>query len=209
MIIINLGNDQFPWKEWITLIKTSPATRRIPILGFGSHVAAEQFDSALDSGADAVFPRSHFFSHLSKILLEYARTIDMDQILASCQEPLSQKAIAGLDLFNKGEFFEAHEFLELAWKDDRSNGRDLYRAILQVAVAYLQIVRGNYRGSIKMFLRVRQWINPLPEICRGVDIGQLRLDAEIVYQQLVKLGANHIDEFDRSLFHPIIYDVSR
>jgi hypothetical protein len=54
-----------------------------------------------------------------------------------------------------------------------------------------------------MFLRVRQWIDPLPEVCRGVDVAQLRLDARHVYQQILELGRSRIAEFDRSLFQPV------
>jgi len=110
-----------------------------------------------------------------------------------------------LQEFNHGKYFEAHEFLEDAWNEDSSPGRELYRAILQVAVAYLQIERRNYNGAIKMFLRVRQWIDPLPGQCRGVDIDQLRSDAERVRQALLALGPERIGEFNHNLFHPVQY----
>jgi predicted metal-dependent hydrolase len=110
-----------------------------------------------------------------------------------------------LQQFNRGEYFAAHETLEEAWNDDDTPGRELYRAVLQVAVAYLQIERKNYRGAIKMFLRLRQWIDPLPDICRGVDVAQLRRDAEEIYAELIQLGPERIDEFDTQLIHQVIY----
>jgi hypothetical protein len=88
---------------------------------------------------------------------------------------------------------------------DTSPGRELYRAILQVAVAYLQIERGNYAGAMKMFLRLRQWIDPLPETCRGVNVAQLRADAWRARETLIALGKDRIGEFDRELFKPVIY----
>jgi hypothetical protein len=57
-----------------------------------------------------------------------------------------------------------------------------------------------------MFLRLGQWID-LPELCRGVDVARLRLDARQVYDQLLTLGRSHIAEFDRSLFRPVRYAV--
>jgi hypothetical protein len=53
---------------------------------------------------------------------------------------------------------------------------EVYRAVLQVAVAYFQIERGNYNGAAKMFLRLRQWIDPLPDYCRGIDIAGCALE---------------------------------
>jgi len=101
-------------------------------------------------------------------------------------------ALHGLEEFNRGEYFDAHETLETAWNIDAGSGRDLYRAILQVAVAYLQIERGNYAGAMKIFLRLRQWIDPLPETCRGVNVAQLRLDARQAREALKSLGPDRI-----------------
>jgi hypothetical protein len=95
----------------------------------------------------------------------------------------------------------------MAWMDDESPGREVYRAVLQVAVAYLQIERGNYKGAAKMFLRLRQWIDPLPDSCRGIDIARLRSEAQAVYRELITLGPEHIADFNLNLLRPIFYDV--
>ncbi len=128
-----------------------------------------------------------------------------DSINDLCNAPLHPQAAEGIHLFNEGEYFEAHEALEAAWNADDTPGRELYRAILQVAVAYLQIERGNYNGAAKMFLRMRQWIEPLPDECRGVDVERLRRDALRVRERLLELGREHIGEFDKSMFMPVIY----
>lgn len=117
-------------------------------------------------------------------------------------------AIKGIEQFNQREYFEAHETLEAAWNEDSTPGRELYRAILQVAVAYLQIERKNYRGAIKMFLRVRQWMNPLPDVCRGVDVKQLRQSAQKVHEKLSSLGTEGIAHFDISLLPPVVFSIT-
>ena len=81
--------------------------------------------------------------------------------------------------------------------------RDLYRAILQVGVAYYQITRGNYRGALKMLLRSIQWLAVLPENCQGVDVGQMRADANRVRAELEAMSASGADNFDRSLLKPV------
>jgi hypothetical protein len=205
LILFDLGNPHIPWRQWIALLKSVPATRRYPLIAYGSHVDAETLQAAERAGADAVFPRSRFMAELPALIQQYARRVDYEAIRAACDEPLSPRALHGLELFNRGEFFEAHEALEEAWNEDDTPGRELYRAILQVAVAYLQIERGNYNGALKMFLRLRQWIDPLPERCRGVEVGQLRLDARRAYEQLLALGRSRIAEFDRSLFQAVRY----
>jgi len=205
LIIFDLGNSAIPWRRWIPLLKSVPSTRRIPVLCFGSHVDVETMQAAKSAGADAVLARSRFANDLPSLLEKYAVVPDYQALEISCQEPLSELAVKGLQEFNHGHYFEAHEFLEEAWNADPSPGRELYRAILQIAVAYLQIERHNYNGTLKMFLRVRQWIDPLPGHCRGVNIEQLRQDAEEARQAVMSLGPERIGEFDPSLFRPVQY----
>ena len=205
LMVFDLSNNKIPWRDWLPLIKSSPATRRIPVICFGSHVDAQAFRDAKSAGADAVLARSQFITKLPELLQKYSRLPNSTQMAEVCGQVLSKQAIKGLEQFNRGEYFEAHESLEEAWNDDDTPGRELYRAILQVAVAYLQIERKNYLGAVKMFLRLRQWIDPLPDTCRGVNVAQLRRDTDTVYEALIQLGADRIYEFDEALFHNVSY----
>lgn len=203
LILFDLNNTAIPWQELIPSLKANPATRRIPILCFGAHVDTRTLQLARSAGADAVVTRSQFSRKVGELLLRYARRPDSLGLVHACEEGLALSALKGLEEFNRANYFEAHELLEMAWREDAGPGRDLYRAIIQVAVAYLQIVRGNYRGARKMFLRLHQWIDHLPDICRGVDVAQLRDDALQVERALITLGEANIGEFDRSLLRPV------
>ena len=205
LIIFDLGNDLIPWKDWINLISSVPATRRVPILCFGPHVDVEKMQAAKAAGAKEVVARSRFVTQLPDLLLKFAKNSDWVEMDGVCQEHLSYFAKRGVEKFNRGEYFEAHDLFEKAWIEDESPGRELYRAILQVAVAYYQVMRGNYNGAAKMFLRLRQWIDPLPDYCRGVNVAQLRTEARAVHQALLSLGPERIEEFDQSLLKPVDY----
>jgi hypothetical protein len=54
-----------------------------------------------------------------------------------------------------------------------------------------------------MLLRVRQWLAPLPDICRSVNVARLREDVDNVYTTLQELGADRVTELDRTLFRPV------
>ncbi len=205
LIIFDLNNGAIPWRDWLPLLKSAPATRRYPVICYGSHVDADAIQAAQRRGADAVFARSRFSQDLPEIIQQYARLPDEQALADTCAEELSSLALKGLALFNRGDYFEAHELLEEAWNEDQSAGRELYRAILQVAVAYLQIERGNYNGAVKMFWRLRQWIEPLPDTCRGVDVARLREDARCVYDALIALGKDGIGQIDRTLLREVSY----
>jgi predicted metal-dependent hydrolase len=203
LLLFDLTNEAIPWERWIPQLKSSPATRRIPIVAFGPHVDAARLREARRLGADAVYTRSQLAAQMPALLQENARIPDRMELRASCQQPLAPLARSGIERFNAGEFYKAHDDLEEAWRQDDSPARDLYRGILQVGIAYFQIERGNYRGAAKMLLRVRQWLEPLPPLCRGVNIDRLRDDVTAVHSALIALGPAAIAEFDRTLFQPV------
>ncbi len=129
-----------------------------------------------------------------------------EEVACACRGVLHPQAIVGMDLFNAGQYFDAHEALELAWREERGVVRELYRGILQVAVAYYHIARGNLVGAQKMLRRSRAWLGPFPETCRGVQVGQLRRDAILVELAIQDLHAEELAGFDRSLLKPIAYE---
>jgi predicted metal-dependent hydrolase len=122
---------------------------------------------------------------------------------SDCVGSIHPAAIKGMELFNAGEYWLAHEELEAAWNAEGGVIRELYRAILQTAVIYLHITRANYRGAIKVYGRVQKWITPWPDICRGIEIGQLHQDLDAVMAEVKRLGPDRLASFDRSLFKPV------
>ncbi len=127
------------------------------------------------------------------------------EIAASCSGQLHPQAQEGLVLFDARRYWHAHEALETAWLEEPGPVRHLYRGILQAGVVYLHAERKNYRGVTKVYKRCRRWLDPFPPHCRGLDIGQLRSDLAAMYQTVVALGPDRLDELDPALFKPIVY----
>ena len=126
--------------------------------------------------------------------------------MTDCTGTLHPQAREGLRLFNAGEYFEAHEALENAWNTEKGEAKNLYQGILQIAVTYLHITRGNYSGALKVYKRSQKWLNGLPDICKGVHIRQLQNDAEAVMREVQRHGAERISEFDTVLFKPVKWE---
>lgn len=130
-------------------------------------------------------------------------TDSMDDL---CNAPLHPQAAEGLRLFNAGKYFEAHEALEDAWNAEKGRVRELYRGILQIAVVYLHVTRGNYNGAVKVYGRSQRWIKDWPETCRGIEVRKLRKDAEAVINEVRRLGMERISRFDTNLLRPVKWD---
>ena len=125
------------------------------------------------------------------------------ELPAACDGELHPLAIRGIELFDKRHYWEAHEALEAAWKDERGPARHLYKGILQAGVMYLQIERRNFIGTAKMYERCKKWLRPWPDHCRGVDVGQLRADVEAAMAEARRLGPEELSKFDQRLFKKV------
>jgi uncharacterized protein len=125
--------------------------------------------------------------------------------MTDCEGHLHPRARQGLILFNQGMYFEAHEELEAAWKEEKGVIRRLYQGILEAGVTYLHITRGNYAGAVKVYGRSMKWLKDWPEICRGVSVGQLRKDLDAAMAEVHRLGEAGLTEFDRTLLKPVVW----
>jgi predicted metal-dependent hydrolase/CheY-like chemotaxis protein len=202
LILVDTTAQNIPWARWIQVLKTSAATRRIPIVAFGPHVDEGVLDRARSAGADQVVTRGKLQSRLPKLIQEWAQVNLRDDLAAACEGALSAAARQGVAHHLAGEYFEAHEALEAAWKEAPEAEGYLYRALLQVSVAYYHIQRHNHRGATKMMLRIRQWLDPLPDACRGIDVAALRGQVDELRAALGAITPESIDQLDRRLLRP-------
>lgn len=202
MVVVN--GDEDNWTYWSTTPKASPATRRVPVVVVSDNpdIRAE----APKQGADLAFAPSELLDNLANVIAQHARIMDSDtaeQLDCDCAEALPALAQQGIDKFNAGEYYKQHDLFEELWVETERPVRDLYRAILQVGVAYYQIERGNHRGARKMLLRAVQWLELLPDVCQTINVAQLRTDAYAVRDALEQLPAADIAQFDKSLLKPV------
>lgn len=82
--------------------------------------------------------------------------------------------LAGLDLFNAGKFWHAHEEWEDAWKADTDPQiRLFYKGIIQTAAALVHWQKGNPRGLHRNWNKARAKLNQLPHHLMGLDLQAL------------------------------------
>ena len=76
----------------------------------------------------------------------------------------------GLELVRAGEFFAAHEELELAWRAAETAERDFFQGLVHVAVAWYQAGRGNRVGCERQLEKAERRLSPYAPAHRGVDV---------------------------------------
>lgn len=88
-------------------------------------------------------------------------------------EPASQtydpRYLAGIVLFNRGDFFEAHEVWESLWMDTSSPEKKFYQGLIQAAVGLCHFCNGNLRGAAKLYRSSRDYMMRYGSPFLGLD----------------------------------------
>src|SRR2546421_7706703 len=105
-----------------------------------------------------------------------------------CDEPSPPLLLEGIVQFNRGEYFEQHETLELLWRAERRDIRYLYQGILQIGVAFHHLRKLNHHGTVYMLTRGSTYLKPFAPACQRVDVQRLLDDAAAALHEVERLG---------------------
>lgn len=75
-----------------------------------------------------------------------------------------------LELFNRARFWESHEVLEGAWRQNRS---PFYQGVIIYASAFVHVQRGNPAGVIKQMAKVCRRLEPYRPHHLGLDVVEI------------------------------------
>jgi predicted metal-dependent hydrolase len=84
--------------------------------------------------------------------------------------------LAGLDAYDRGDFFLAHELLEPAWMGTADLGeRELYQGLIKLAAAFVHGVRGNPTGIARNLDGARSRLAAARDagVTGGIDLDEL------------------------------------
>jgi uncharacterized protein len=106
--------------------------------------------------------------------------------------------LRGIEEFNRGEFYECHEYLEEAWMEEPRRVRFLYQGILQIGVGFYHLGNGNWRGATGLLRGGTERLEEFAPVTLGIDVGRLIQESRRCLAELEVLGRDRIGEFDAS-----------
>src|SRR5918992_3642733 len=113
-------------------------------------------------------------------------------------EEIPELVLKGIEEFNKGEFYECHEYLEEAWMQEPRRVRFLYQGILQVGVGFYHLQNGNWRGATGLLRNGTVRLREFEPETLGIDVARLVRESERCLKELEELGRDRVREFDAS-----------
>ena len=105
--------------------------------------------------------------------------------------------VAGIEQFNAGYFFEAHETLEELWLPSPLPIRPFLQGIIQLAAGFVHLMRNEYPGTVKLIAHGVEKLAAAPDEYLGVDVARLVADANRALEELSALGPDRFTTWDQ------------
>ena len=102
---------------------------------------------------------------------------------------------AGVQQYNDGYFFEAHETLEDLWMQSPWPIRRFLQGVIQLAAAFVHFVRHEYPGTIRLLGHAHEKLGDFAPQYMGIDVERLLSDVARAREELAALGPDRFKEF--------------
>src|SRR5688572_31369870 len=79
----------------------------------------------------------------------------------------------GVDLYNAGHYWNAHEAWEEVWLESERGMRGFYQGMIQISAAFVHVTRNRYPGGVKLLGEGIEKLEKYPAAFMGVELGQL------------------------------------
>ena len=98
--------------------------------------------------------------------------------------------LAGIVLFNRGDFFEAHEVWEAVWMDTAGPDKQFYQGLIQAAVGLCHFCNGNLRGAAKLYRSSRDYLQRYGPRFQGLDLAAFAAQMDACFAEVLAAGDN-------------------
>jgi uncharacterized protein len=104
------------------------------------------------------------------------------------QPAYDPRYLAGIVLFNRGDFFEAHEVWESLWMETFGREKQFYQGLIQAAVGLCHFCNGNLRGAVKLYRSSRDYMERYGSPYLGLDQTRFWRQMERCFAELLAVA---------------------
>jgi hypothetical protein len=105
----------------------------------------------------------------------------------------------GIDLYNAGHYWNAHEAWEEVWLESATETRGFYQGLIQITAAFVHVTRNRYPGAVKLLGEGIAKLERYPATYMGIDFASLVEGARRCRERLLALGESRVGEFERGM----------
>jgi predicted metal-dependent hydrolase len=100
-------------------------------------------------------------------------------------ETYPREYLQGIEDFNAGRYFDAHEIWEEVWLRSSGDTKLFYQMLIQAAVGLHHYERGNARGARGMHANVIEKLGRLPSVFMSLDLGDFSSQFKGALEELI------------------------
>ena len=93
--------------------------------------------------------------------------------------------LAGIVLFNRGDFFEAHEVWEALWMETFGPEKPFLQGLIQAAVGLCHFCNGNVRGAAKLYRSSHGYMERFAPVFWDLDVAKFWDDMHACFEELL------------------------
>jgi DUF309 family protein family protein len=98
----------------------------------------------------------------------------------------------GINFFNSGRYFEAHEVWEDLWRETSGDLRLFYQGLIQTAVGLHHLSRGNITGARAQLSKALPKLDERSGLATAIDVHSLQRVLRKVLDELDLAGAGQV-----------------
>ncbi len=88
----------------------------------------------------------------------------------SSKESYPEPYLRGIELFNRGEFFNCHDAWEELWLEVGPPRANFLKGLIQASVALYHLDAGNLKGAMKLYEGQKIYLSPYRPKMMGLEI---------------------------------------
>src|SRR6185369_5032149 len=104
---------------------------------------------------------------------------------SSAIETYPREYLQGIEDFNAGRYFDAHEIWEEVWLRSSGDTKLFYQMLIQAAVGLHHYERGNARGARGMHANVIEKLGRLPSVFMSLDLADFSRQFKVALAELI------------------------
>lgn len=105
--------------------------------------------------------------------------------ISIAMETYPREYLQGIEDFNAGRYFDAHEIWEEIWLRSSGETKLFYQMLIQAAVGLHHYERGNARGARGMNTNVFEKLSRLPSVFMSLDLADFACQFKIALSELL------------------------